>query len=125
MALTYNGEIVSLADSPAARAENEPYWEVRGRAAAEYRLTELDQEDPAGRYRTRVEGGAYLLQRKTGTAANGGVETWKTYLSLDEEGLFLEPLNVNQSQLLEAMWQYLKEIREVLEWAVEGRHDHE
>ena len=120
MAVTYNGQSVSLAESKELRDAREFYWEVKGQDAAEFRLTEEGQEDPKGRFRTRVEGDVWMLQKKTEAP-----DTWKTYITLDSEGLFLEPLNTSQSELLEAMWQYLKEIREVLEWAVEGNSEHE
>ena len=125
MALTYNGEGVTLVEGAATRAEQEPFWEVKGQAAAEYRLTELGQVDPAGRFRLRAAGGVLYLQKKTGVGVSRTDETWKSFLSVDDNGVFVEPLNATQSELLEVMHQYLKEIREVLTWAVEGGHDHE
>ena len=120
MAVTYNGQSVSLAESAELRAATEIYWEVKGKDAAEFRLTEEGQEDPKGRFRTRVKGDVWMLQKKTEAP-----DTWKSYITLDSAGVFVEPLNATQSELLEAMYQYLKEIREVLEWAVEGQHEHE
>lgn len=69
MAIRVNGEMVQLAEPNA-----EDIFEVEGALTAEYRLTELDQVDPAGRYRTLATGDTLRIER-AGSAA------WATVLT--------------------------------------------
>ena len=76
MAILVNGEQVQLAEPV-----DETAFEITG-AAPEYRLTETDQADPAGRFRLRVEGDQLLIQR----AATAEWATATTILTLDGAG---------------------------------------
>ena len=69
-----NGEIISLADSAADRADTGYDFEIEGSATAALMLTEADQVDPAGRYRLIVTGDLLLIQR----AASGAWATAET-----------------------------------------------
>ena len=80
--ILYNGEPVTIADSPPVRATTAEVWEIAGELTAEYRLTELDQADPAGRYRWRVQGDTVVLQR----AASAGWATSSTFLTITNTG---------------------------------------
>ena len=73
MALLVNGEVVQLSE-PADETE----FEITG-ANPEYRLTETDQADPAGRFRWRVEGDQLLIQR----AGSAAWATATTIITLD------------------------------------------
>ena len=68
MPLLINGERVAITDSATERAATGWTMEITGEATGELRLTELDQADPAGRYRLRVETDILRLQRSTGAA---------------------------------------------------------
>lgn len=63
MAFRVNGELFSVADSPLQRDQPDQSFEVEGAASAEYRLSELDQIDPAGRYRVLVQDDVLHFQR--------------------------------------------------------------
>ena len=77
MALRINGESFQVADSHAQRDATRISFEVEGRESAELRLTELDQVEPAGYYRTRVEGDKLLIQRAASTVLKGS--TWRDW----------------------------------------------
>ena len=83
MPLRINGEGFTVADSTRQRDATELALEVEGRAAAELRLTELDQVEPAGRYRLRVNGDKVLFQRAT-TILAPGEYLWPGALTLME-----------------------------------------
>ena len=78
MGFRVNGELFTIANSPLQRASESVHLEVEGAASAEYRLTELDQVQPAGYYRTRVEGDKFLIQRALKTAP--GSEGWRDWV---------------------------------------------
>lgn len=79
MALIYNGERVAVADSAAVRDLTGDYLEIAGELTSELRLTELDQADPAGRYRWQVTGDTLVLQR----AATAAWATATTLLTIN------------------------------------------
>ena len=83
MSLRINGEGFSVADSTRQRDATELALEVEGRAAAELRLTEVDQVEPAGRYRLRVNGDVLLIQRADFTQTPGEY-LWPSALTLME-----------------------------------------
>lgn len=129
MGLTYNGEGVTIADSAELRANTAPYWEVRGKDSAELRLTEQDQEDPAGRYRIRVEDDTLLFQRASESASAGITDAaqrvpWKTFVTIDSGGVTIDPLNEDQSQYLQVLLMYVQEVREMVQAALESGEDH-
>ena len=66
-----NGESFLVADSHRQRDAQEVALEVDGRAAAELRLTALDEDSPAGRFRLRVDKDKVLLQRLATKIADG------------------------------------------------------
>ena len=82
MALIYNGEVVNVADSALVRDALADYLEVQGDTTASLRLTELDQADPAGRYRLLVTGDRLLFQR----AATASWATATTLFAIDATG---------------------------------------
>lgn len=116
MPLTYNGASFTVVDSAEIRAERHDWFEVSGDATAEYRVTELDQDDPKGRYRWRVEDDVLMVQKKQTIVG----DTWKTYIQIDKDGVTLDALNDDQSTLLQVMLMYMQEIREMLELALES-----
>lgn len=73
MGLRINGEAFTVADSHRQRDATEVAFEVEGRAAAEMRLSALDETSPAGRYRWRVDTDKILLQRLTEPIPAGAV----------------------------------------------------
>lgn len=78
MALRINGEIVTIAESAAERASTGYYLEIDGSATVELRLAELDQADPAGRYRLQVSGDGLRVQRSA-AAAWGSATTFAAW----------------------------------------------
>ena len=84
MGFRVNGELFTVANSPLQRDETGVSYEIEGRAAAEVRLTELDQVEPAGYYRTRVEGDKFLIQRALKTVAKGDWRDWVEAMTLLE-----------------------------------------
>ena len=73
-----NGEPATIVDGPATRDDTDDSFEVAGDATSELRLTELDQADPAGRFRFRVSGDQLLIQR----AASADWATATTVLTI-------------------------------------------
>lgn len=65
MALLINNEPIALVQGAGQRAIKTFTWEVEGKESAEARWTELDQEDPAGRYRVRVQDDKLRFERAT------------------------------------------------------------
>ena len=78
MGFRVNGELFTIANSPRQRDQTSVHQEVEGAVSAEYRLTELDQVEPAGYYRTRVEGDKFLIQRALTTTP--GAEGWRDWV---------------------------------------------
>ena len=113
MGLTYNGEGVTIADSVALRAAVDVYWEIQGLNSASLYLTDIDSERIASsRYRFRVQNDILYIQRESDIPN----DVWKTFISVDKEGVTIDPLlNEDDSLLLQAMLYYLKEIREMTE----------
>ena len=62
MPVLYNNEEVTIADGAAVRDRTAEIWEIQGVLTAEYRLTELDQVDPAGRFRIVVSADVLEIQ---------------------------------------------------------------
>ena len=85
MSFKVNGEIVRLTESVAERAATATTYEFDGQASVAFRLTELDQTDPAGRWQFIATGGQLLLQKAA--TANWGSAT--TLWSLDSGGAFV------------------------------------
>lgn len=85
MPLIYNGEPVQIAEGPAADDRTDEVIEIAGVITAELRLTELDQVDPAGRYRLQVSGDQLLIQR----AASADWATATTLLTITSTGVTL------------------------------------
>ena len=81
MALRINGEGFQVSDSHLQRDATGVALEVEGRASAELRLTELDQTEPAGYYRLRVNGDKLLVQRASKTTLKGA--TWRDWVDAD------------------------------------------
>lgn len=81
MGTRINGELFTVANSPRQRDLTEVHYEVEGSAAAELRLTELDQVEPAGYYRIRVQGDKLLFQRAAKTVL--GAENWRDWVDAD------------------------------------------
>lgn len=124
MPLRYNGELFSVVSGAAIEAADQTQHEIEGIQSAEYRLTETDQVDPAGRWRTRLESDTWKLQRAD-TAGSHGITadalrvTWKTYISASTDGVVMEPLSTDQSALMQEFLRYLQDIRMMLELAFE------
>lgn len=59
-------------------------YEIEGKATAELRLTELDQVEPAGYYRLRVETDKLLVQRAAKTVSKGDWRDWVDATTLVE-----------------------------------------
>lgn len=83
MSLLLNGEVISVADSPAERADTSPEFEVAGVASAALLLTERDQTAPAGRFSFLATADTLVVQRggvTVGTlVAAGGAWNVGTY----------------------------------------------
>ena len=85
--LKVNGEAIALADGPLQRADKSFSWEIEGKETAELILAELDETDPAGRFRLLVEGNQLLFQRAT-------LKDWgaaETLITMDSKGVILDP----------------------------------
>ena len=99
MGFRVNGELFTIANSPLQRDETAVSYEVEGRATAEVRLTELDQVEPAGYYRTRVEGDKFLIQRALKTVSKGDWRDWvdaMTLLEISRSGIsFNVPIDLS------------------------------
>ena len=99
MGYRVNGELFTPANSPLQRDETNVSYEVEGRATAEVRLTELDQVEPAGYYRTRVEGDRFIIQRALKTVAKGDWRDWveaQTLLEISRSGIsFNVPIDLS------------------------------
>ena len=124
MPLRYNGEIFSVVSGSATEAADQTQHEIEGIQSAEYRLTETDQADPAGRWRTRLESDTWKLQRadaagSQGISASALMVPWKTYISVSADGVVIEPLSTDQSALMQEFLRYLQDIRMMLELAFE------
>ena len=81
MALLINGDPVVIASGGAQDTTTSYVWEIEGTASAQYRLTELDQVDPKGRWRIHATGNQLLLQ-------GAGAAKWASaisYLVLDQD----------------------------------------
>lgn len=83
MALKVNGETIVLAESVSQREDTTFSYEIEGQDTAELRLAELDQTDPAGRYRIRLTGDQLRVERAT--MANWANQ--RTLLSFDDDGI--------------------------------------
>mgnify|MGYP001591069873 FL=1 len=91
MAFRVNGELFVIASSALQRDQAAQSLDVEGAASAEYRLTELDQIDPAGRYRVQVQDDALHFQR----AASPLWATALELMTLSRTGLVLSvPLDL-------------------------------
>lgn len=86
MPLKTNGEYVSLADSPAQRADTTEDWELEGQAGAWHYVTVLGETDPAGRFRIGLTADYLLIQRK-GAAGEAGWATPTEIVRLSATGL--------------------------------------
>jgi hypothetical protein len=62
MGLRINGDAVVIASGGAQDTTTAYVWEIEGSDSAEYRLTELDQADPKGRWRLRAAGNQLLFE---------------------------------------------------------------
>ena len=62
MGLKINGDPVVIASGGSQDTTTAYVWEIEGAASAEYRLTELDQLDPKGRWRFRASGNELLIE---------------------------------------------------------------
>ncbi len=71
-----NGEQIRLKTQEEGLADDETIWEVSA-SQPEYRLTESDQTDPAGRWRWRLNGDVLYLERAT-SAEWAADEDWLT-----------------------------------------------
>ena len=89
MALKVNGEYIRLVDSPVSNALTTDSFELEGESTAELRLTELDQTDPAGRWRFRLTGDALQLER----AAQASWVDSNVFLKVTSEGVDLVNLS--------------------------------
>ena len=78
MALRINGEGFQVADSHLQRDTTRVSLEMEGRVSAELRLTELDEVEPAGYYRLRVDKDKLLIQRAASTVLRG--DTWRDWV---------------------------------------------
>ena len=88
MAILVNGEEIQVAEPG-----EETVWEITG-AAPEYRLTETDQADPAGRWRWRVEGDISYFERAT-TAEWAADEDWITFDKANETLILGKATTIN------------------------------
>lgn len=93
MPVRKNGEIVTLADSPAQQADQSVTWEVEGQTSAELRLRELGQVAPAGIWRTVATGGQLLIQAAATMDALGEPATWTTWWTFDPTTGIIIPAN--------------------------------
>ena len=81
MGLLINGDPVVLASGGAQDTTTAFVWEIEGSASAQYRLPELDQLDPKGRWRIHATGNQLLLE-------GAGAAKWASaisYLGLDQD----------------------------------------
>jgi len=91
MPLLINGEAIQIIQGPSV--DNDTTWtfDIQATAQVELRLTELEQTDPAGRFRLLVNGDQLLLQR----AASALWATATTIMTLDgATGALLGPLTI-------------------------------
>lgn len=93
MPFRINGELFAIVQSSKERAEQEPAFEVEGLETAESRLSELDEIDPAGRFRLRVQDDKLYFQR-------AALPAWKAATNLltlsSEEATFGVPLDLSE-----------------------------
>lgn len=93
MAFRINGELFAVVSGPAEDAVTSASFEVEGSVTAEYRLTELDQTDPAGRFRIRASGDKLVFQR-------AALSRWREATDLltisDEEIVAHVPLDLSE-----------------------------
>ena len=87
MALYINGEAFVVADGAYQRGVTSTSLEVEGSATAEFRLTEKDQTAPAGRYRARVTGDQYVIQRAAGANRLNPWAASTDLLTIDKDGI--------------------------------------
>ena len=104
MGIRINGEPIQLADGSFQRSEDEVSYEVEGAETAEYRLTETDQTDPAGRFRFRVTGDALLIQR----ARRAEWAEAKSLITVEEEGVTLTFSDDGMVELLRQMTMHVQ-----------------
>mgnify|MGYP001559846156 CR=1 FL=1 len=80
MPLLINDDPVVIASGGAQDTTTTYIWEIQGTGSAQYRLTELDQLDPKGRWRIHATGNQLLLE-------GAGAAKWASaisYLVLDQ-----------------------------------------
>lgn len=102
--LLYNGEPVQIAEGPGVDDDTTAIWEIQGSAIAELRITELDQADPAGRYRLRVEGDQLLIQR----AATANWATATTLAVMDADGFLPGADNTGNLGIAAQRWALIR-----------------
>jgi len=104
MAILINGEPIELVHGSVQRSATEYSHEVEGAETAEYRLTETDQTDPAGRFRFRVTGDALLIQR----ARRAEWAEAKSLITVEEEGVTLTFSDDGMVELLKQMTMHVQ-----------------
>lgn len=110
MAIRVNGELVTVASGGAIDDASADSFEVEGEATAELRLTELDQADPAGRFRILVSGDAITIERAASAGWASSTVLWSAsavgFLVPDDEllrwGTDGDIATVNRSSTLNA-----------------------
>jgi hypothetical protein len=94
-----NGVSVRLYDQPGREDEKNDSFDIQGEETAEYRLTQLGETDPDGRWRIRADDKELLFQIATAKDW-GGVDT---LLSLDSAGVTVHKPLDDRLDLLEQL----------------------
>lgn len=111
MPILINLQAVQLEQDSEREPRSAVIFDLQGAGTAEYRLTELDQADPVGRYRLQVTGGALEIHRAT--AAN-----WADYevmVTVDADGVTLDTPDDQQLQALQALHFEIAQLRDVVD----------
>ena len=112
MPILINGERVSFTGGgPGATPRESQSIDIQGEETSEVRLTELDQDDPKGRYRLRVEDSCLLIQRAT--AANW--ESAETLITIGTGGVVIELPEDDTGDALELLLLEVRELRQLVD----------
>jgi hypothetical protein len=124
MKMLVNGRSFTLVADPGFDAITEDFFEVRGDEIVELRLTELDEDGPAGRFRWRVVDDELILQKATYRVGDPNIKGearqeayWTDYDELarfNSAGATLDLDQDNQISVLEEILESLKLQRELV-----------
>ena len=114
MPLKLNGEVVRLAQA-LVEDVREDIMDLESLTQPEHRITELDQTDPAGRFRHTVTGDAWLFQRKKAVSP----EEWETFITIASGGVTLD-LGEDLEKNLLFLYLEVKQLADMLALVVPG-----